>query len=823
MKKNYRVTLFVLLCMAFLPAKAGRISGYVTDMDKHPLSFASVYVKNTTNGVTTNNDGYYELNVDPGVWEIEFAYVGYIKKSITITLGNTPLALDMQLENEAQQIKPVQVASGEDPAYAVIRAAIRKRKFYLNQVEAYSCGVYIKGMQRLDSIPKKIMLINADKVGLDSSMLGIVYLSESESQYNFKQPDKVKEVMVSSKVSGDNKAFSWNSASDFDFNFYKNSMSMGTLSDREFISPISETAMLYYKYHLVGAYVEDGQIINKIQVIPRHSNGPVFGGYLYIVDGSWRIHSTDLWLTKESNIDFVDSLEVRQSFAKANDTIFMPINQTLLFRFTALGIKGKGRFVGIFRNYNMSPSFPKKFFKGEEMHVNEDANKKDSAYWDLNRPVPLTREELDDYRKKDSIARHQQSKKYLDSVDLKHNKFSLSDLVTGYSFYRRSTKTTYRCSGILPFLNYNTVQGWAPSLNLEYFRELKDNRRISVRSSWQYGLGNRRLNAAAAVWLLMKPEKFRWITISGGREAAQFNGSNPISPLINTIYTLEDGKNFMKLYQRTYFQATYLSELANGINLALRSSYNWRSPLRNIAHPYSLDKTPEFTVNYPFYLNEYLTEPTFADYSSLLLSARLTLHYKQKYYTRPHEKIISGSRYPALILTYTKGLPVLGSNQDFDELEAELTGDLHFGVFGTSQFSVGGGRFLRNQVVGLAELKHFNGNQTILAPANHMAAFQLLDYYAYSTCNWYLEGHYEHHFNGFFLNHIPLLKKLKWYEVAGAHYLYNPNIRYAELSVGLEHIFKFLRIDFVTSYSNTQQLRAGVLIGLQLNGAISIN
>jgi len=68
-----------------------------------------------------------------------------------------------------------------------------------------------------------------------------------------------------------------------------------------------------------------------------------------------------------------------------------------------------------------------------------------------------------------------------------------------------------------------------------------------------------------------------------------------------------------------------------------------------------------------------------------------------------------------------------------------------------------------------------------------------------------------------------LLKKLKWYEVAGAHYLYNPNIRYAELSVGLEHIFKFLRIDFVTSYSNTQQLRAGVLIGLQLNGAISIN
>ena len=45
--------------------------------------------------------------------------------------------------------------------------------------------------------------------------------------------------MVSSKVSGDNKAFSWNQAGDFDFNFYKNLLDAGELSDRGFVPPLS--------------------------------------------------------------------------------------------------------------------------------------------------------------------------------------------------------------------------------------------------------------------------------------------------------------------------------------------------------------------------------------------------------------------------------------------------------------------------------------------------------------------------------------------------------------------------------------------------------
>ncbi|MEI7803276.1 MAG: DUF5686 family protein, partial [Bacteroidota bacterium] len=85
------------------------------------------------------------------------------------------------------------------------------------------------------------------------------------------------------------------------------------------------------------------------------------------------------------------------------------------------------------------------------------------------------------------------------------------------------------------------------------------------------------------------------------------------------------------------------------------------------------------------------------------------------------------------------------------------------------------------------------------------------------------EGHYEHHFNGFILNKFPLLRKFKWYEVASAHYLITPDIRYAELDLGIEHIFKIIRVDWVNSYSNELKLKSGFLIGIDLGGAIQFD
>ncbi len=116
----------------------------------------------------------------------------------------------------------------------------------MNEVDAYTTTVYIKGLQRLLASPKKFLGFDVEKatreMGLDSTRKGIIYLSESESKYSFMHPNKVHEEMISSKVSGSNQAFSDNRASDLKVNFYENMQTWDGLSLRPLISPIAALA-----------------------------------------------------------------------------------------------------------------------------------------------------------------------------------------------------------------------------------------------------------------------------------------------------------------------------------------------------------------------------------------------------------------------------------------------------------------------------------------------------------------------------------------------------------------------------------------------------
>ena len=75
-------------------------------------------------------------------------------------------------------------------------------------------------------------------------------------------------------------------------------------------------------------------------------------------------------------------------------------------------------------------------------------------------------------------------------------------------------------------------------------------------------------------------------------------------------------------------------------------------------------------------------------------------------------------------------------------------------------------------------------------------------YYRYSnTASFNAAVHIEHHLNGFISNKIPGFKKLNWFFVTGANGLYlNNGTNYIEYFIGLENIFKIMRIDFVQGF-----------------------
>ena len=811
--RSLQTALALMFFLMITSAQAVVISGKVTDEKSQPAPFASVFVKGTTTGTTTNMDGMYTLDLKPGSYELVFRYIGYKQHIENIEIGNARVVLNVQLSPENINLKEVTVSADEDPAYEVIRQAQKKRKFYLQQVEAFSCDVYIKGVQRVTQHPEKVLGIEVDTEGEIDSTTGIVYLSESVSKFNFKRPDKIKEEMISSKVSGNNKAFSYNQASDMLFNFYENIIEVEALSERGFISPIANTAMLSYRYKLLGVFTENGQMINKIQVIPIRKTDPVFQGVIYIVEGSWRIHSVDLILTRDAQIDFVDTLEVNQVHVPVEKDIWMPFSNKFTFSFSFLGIKGNGMFVGVNSNYIIDPDFPKNYFNGEVMKVTEGANLKDTAYWSDTRPVPLTREEEDDYRKRDSLQKIRESKPYLDSLDKKSNKFKASDLLYGYTWSNRYKKISFSTSALIENIRFNTVQGLNAGMTLSYSRTIEPKKQqLDITVEGGYGFGNKQPFGGARVFYFYDRKRFAYIDLRAGHTFEQFNRREPVSGLVNTIYTLLDERNYMKLFRNTFAGATHRMELYNGVMLTSLVEYSDKLPLANTSDFKIVDKkNRDYTSNNP--LAPASEAYAFARYQSFDVTLSLRLRYKQRFYTRPNEKFILGSKYPALTLAYRKAIPgILGSDADFDRFRITVDDKIDLKMLGTTEYSVSYGAHPWKRRMTFVDYYHFMGNRTLWS-SFQLDRFNLLDYYTYSTNDQFLEAHFQHNFAGFILNKIPLVRKLKLQEIGSVHYLTTKDIgQYAELGIGIQRLFA--RVDFVTSFSNKQKTGAGIRFGL---------
>ena len=818
-----RIIYFIVLLVSSgnLLAQYFTISGKITDGNNQSLPFSSVQVKGSTQGTNANADGFYSLKLQAGTYDLIFQYIGYKKKVETIIVNANDIK-NVVLNPESYELKEVVVKDGEDPAYAVIRAAIKKRKFYLREVDAYTCKAYIKGLQRLKDFPPKMAkLINAmsgnTENKIDSSLLGVVYLSESETKYHFRKPNDEKEIMYSSRVSGKNNSFSFNQVSDMRFNMYQNLILLEGLSDRPFISPISETALLSYRYKLLGTTFEDGKMINKIAITPKRATDPCFRGIIYIQENSWRVHSVDVYLTKEAKIDFVDTLRIKELNSPVNDTTWMTTSLNLLFNYKVFGFVGEGYFNAIFSEYDLHPVFPKNFFKNEVLKVEDGSNKKDSVYWMKSRPVPLTKEEQRDYTKKDSVQKITSTDRYKDSVDRKYNKFKLGSLLLGYNYFKTAKQFHLVTSGLLTSgIQYNTVEGVNASVKVGLTKKYDDNRSHNLIATARYGFSNYLWGGALNWTYLKNPKKFETFSVKIGTSAVQFNSSEPINASMNTYYTLFSNDNYMKLYKKSYAAFGYKKELINGLVAYVNAEYAERSPLRNTANYLWIDdKHKLFTSNNP---QKPLTDDSsFTVNNSFVVELGFSIRFKQKYITRPNEKRITGSKFPIINVLYTKAIAGLNTKADYDLARMSIDDNIKLGLVGTFVYKLKGGYFLSNTYTDFMDYKHFDGNQTILANNDYLNSFKILPYYTYSTNKWYVEAHAEHHFNGFIFNKIPILKKTRIQEVVGGHALFNDKAdKYIEVNFGLEHILQIIRVDYVLGYGPKSAFHQGFLIGLGL-------
>ena len=812
-----RLTFTLLMLFLALSAEAQNysLSGSIVDLQGKPVAFASVYIKNTSKGTSANSEGEYRLNLPQGRTEFVFKAIGYKQETRIVELKANQV-INVSMTAEVYQLKDVVIRAGaEDPAYAIIRQAIKKRKGYLNEVDSYTADVYIKGLQKLLAAPKKFLGKDIQKlgkeIGLDSNRKGIIYLSESESKLSFIQPDKYREEMISSKVSGSNRAFSFNRASDIKVNFYENIQNWEGLSNRPFISPIAENALFYYRYKFLGSSVENGQTVNKIQVIPRRNADPVFRGNIYILDDSWRIHSIDLFMSKEANINVVDTLRINQQFFPVGENVWMPSSVKFDFKGGLLGFRFGGYFIAVYKNYDLNPSLnPKDFI--EVLRITKEVSKKDTNYWSQARPIPLTAEENVDYKKKAVLAAKRESKPYLDSLDKENNKFKPVAFIMGggYNSRNRFKKEYYSFSSLRNSLFYNTVEGFGIDYKVSYRKQIDSltEKQLSLKGNLRYGFASNDLYGSIAVSVPLKNTAFGFDI---GSDVLDLNNMGTISPFGNSINSLFYERNFMKLYEKKFIQFSASQRIASGLKTTFSAEWSRRKSLKNSTDYSFVDvKDREFLSNNPF--SPQLEVPLFPTSEAFTIGLLASYQFGQKYATYPTGKIYYPSKFPVIGLKYTKALRnVLGSDVDYDLLSVDISkSDIKLGLYGKSSFYIGAGKFLNSKNLDFIDYKHFIGNQS-LSFVPKLNSYLFLNYYNFSTSDKYLEAHFEHNFSGFITNKLPLIRKLKLQEIAGVNYLSTPVLKnYTETYFGLQYLN--FRAVFGLSYRDEKRTDSGFKI-----------
>ncbi|HTD99072.1 MAG TPA: DUF5686 and carboxypeptidase regulatory-like domain-containing protein [Mucilaginibacter sp.] len=818
--RKHLLLLFISILSLSASAQQYLLTGRVTNEQNKPVAFTSVYIKNSSYGTAANEQGAYQLKLEPGDYNIVYRFPGYKEVTQKITITGDEEHHNVQLVDETYQLRQYDKVNKKvrDSAIVIMRQVLDKREFYMNQVKSYSCVVYIKGVQKLVSAPKALMGQNVSAaLSVDSSGKGILYQSELLSNYSFTQPNNTKEEVIASKTAGQNTSFSYNKAADLSVSFYEDIFNVPGLSSHGFISPLGSKALRYYNYNLLGSKLENGLVVDKIQVIPKRAHDPVFTGNIYIVEGDWRIYGVDLMLTNKANaLNLVDTIQVSQQHVPIRDSVWAPLSIQYSYKGNVLGFKFEGYYLGIYNNYNLNPAFPDRFFNGEIQRRDTTASSKDQNFWQSSRPVPLTRQEYRDYNTKQQLADLKKSLDYVHANEGSRNTFLLLPyLPFGYhASYKNDKDSIY----VFPFIQtvfYNTVEGAGINLKATYSHHFDDQRSYNFTPNIRYGIADKLLNLNIRGEYNYDPFTRGKFFGGFGSDLLDLNNVGTRSLYFNSLSTLLSEQNYVKYYRSEFLNFGYQHDLTNGILWQAQLTYANRTQLYNNSF-YSINTYTgrRLTSNNPLTPDAPATDRTelFPQNQALTFYTSFTFTFDQQYITRPTGRVYLPPVYPQIRVNYRKGInSVFGSDVNYDFGSLEIFHEhLPVGIIGYSAFKIAGGNFFNKSKLYFMDYNHFSGNQgTTFDPTP--GSFHFLPFYTYSANGAFFEAHYEHNFSGYIFNRIPLLRKLKLDEIIGVNYLTeNNNRNYKEFYIGVQRLI--FRVDYGISYAGPNKYLQGFRI-----------
>lgn len=815
-----KLIVFILFLNVFILKSQYTIHGKVFELgNKEPMPFVPVVIKGTNQIAQTDFDGNYSIKCTKLTDSIIATFVGFKRLAKAINKNAQDQEINFPMDNEGNNVlEEVVVLAGDNPAHRIIRNTVKqKEKNNRNNIASYEYETYNKLEFDLTRIPKEMrekkifkpisfVFDNVDSVNSGEKPSLPFFIIENLSQFYYKKnPARKKEVILASKVTGmENSSVSQVLGDMYqNINVYDNNI---LVFGKQLPSPISDNGLFYYKYYLEDSAFENNQYIYHIRFKPKRVQELSFTGNIWIADTTWGVKRLEMSLPKDANLNFINSANVIQEFTYTDSTWMLSKDRLVIdFAPTKKAIGFYGRKTTSYKKIILNQPKDDKFYEfGDKIVVDEEALKKSDDFWAENRHDSLTQREKKIFKMIDTIQSLPVYKTWVDVFYI---------LVAGYKKFNNFEIGPYS-----NLISYNKVEG---------LRVRFGGRTSEMFSKWY------ELNGYVAYGTLDE----RWKYSLGFKS---FVTKKPIRQIV--------GMNYKSDYE-------ILGQSTNGFSQdnALASLFR-TNPLTNLTR---VDKTEAYYDREWFQgLN---TRITLAGSRYTPLGSNQYLDYKRDGSIGPKENIINtevrintrfafkekfvgqgftrislGTRNPIFQLNYAKSLPnAFKAEYDYRKLVLNISDRIRITpILGYTDYVLETGKIWGKVPYVLMQLH--GGNETYIYDE---MAFNMMNYYEFASDQYASLGLF-HHFEGLFLNKIPLLRKLKWREVISAKAVIGTvndqnrstlifpnslhslnNGPYVESSVGIENIFKVFRVDVLFRNTYLRQNAAaniGVKFGFQL-------
>ncbi|MDL1913424.1 MAG: carboxypeptidase-like regulatory domain-containing protein [Bergeyella sp.] len=500
--------------------------------------------------------------------------------------------------------------------------------------------------------------------------------------------------------------------------------------DKSFVSPLSTGGYSVYDYVLRDSVMVGDKTEYKVYFFPKTSEDILFQGFFTVVDRVFALSYIRMNTTKHTNLNLVRRLSIEKEFAKFGDNLYLPKKETIEGDFTFLGKKSNKMGLSIkkdiyYYNYVLNKSRESSFYDDEKRQTYKGEYNKSERYWDgITVQNNIHSEDI-------SVLSKLKSQKKIKALSSIFYVFS-----TGYLDVARGLQA----GPVWKYLSDNDIEGFKVRLAFRTFFTKNDKLRTYFYGA--YGTEDRKFKYGVCLKYLVS--SVPRLVLEGSRVHDYFQLGSQLyddQDLIprNSNAFLRRGNNY------------FLTDMSrNSLSADLGIKNNFHVIVSNVYREMKSADPSVFSVNYT--LGNLSEKSSIKDFSA---SISVIYTPKRRAYGYGVEQKIGKRLFTTLKLKYIQGFRgFLESDFSYSKLLLSVQKPFFLSKYGVLKTN-----FMAGKIFGTLPILLLSPIPTDQSYSLEYYSFSLLNYYNYVTDS-YLTGYMEHHFNGFILNKIPLVRDL---------------------------------------------------------------